>query len=68
MAPGTRLRVGGALVEVTSFTSPCQNIAGSFLRGEFKRISQKLHPGWSRVYARVVEEGLLRVGDPVEVV
>ena len=68
MAPGARLRVGGALVEVTSFTSPCQNIAGSFLGGEFKRISQKLHPGWSRVYARVVEEGLLRVGDPVDVV
>src|SRR5918997_6838712 len=68
VVPGKRLRVGGALVEVTSFTAPCQNIAGSFLRGEFKRISQKVHPGWSRVYARVLEEGLLRVGDRVEVV
>lgn len=68
VAPGTRLRVGGALIEVTSFTTPCKNIAGSFREGEFKRISQKLHPGWSRVYARVVEEGLLRVGDPVEAV
>ena len=29
------------------------------------RISQKAHPGWSRVYARVEEPGWLCIGDPV---
>ena len=68
VVPGVRLRVGGALVEVTSFTSPCRNIADSFRHGEFERISQKLHPGWSRVYAKVLVEGLVRPGDLVEVI
>lgn len=63
--PGTRLRVGGALVEITSYTAPCRTIAGSFAGGEFRRISQTVWPGWSRVYARVLEPGLLKVGDDV---
>jgi MOSC domain-containing protein YiiM len=28
-------------------------------------VSQKTHPGWSRVYARVLVEGLIRRDDPV---
>ena len=35
---------------------------------DFSRISQKRHPGWSRVYARVLVEGHLRPGDPVRLV
>lgn len=67
VAPGSRLRVGGRLLlEVTAYTVPCSNIAGSFAGGAFKRISQKLRPGWSRVYARVLAEGTVREGDPVE--
>jgi MOSC domain-containing protein YiiM len=31
--------------------------------GEYARISQKRHPGWSRVYTRVVREGTIRAGD-----
>jgi len=27
------------------------------------RISQKLHPGESRVYARILREGVIRPGD-----
>ena len=38
---------------------------GSFKDGEFARVSQKRHPGWSRVYARVLVEGTIRQGDPV---
>jgi MOSC domain-containing protein YiiM len=40
---------------------------GSFIEGRFVRIAEKLHPGWSRVYARVLSEGQIRSGDPVEV-
>jgi MOSC domain-containing protein YiiM len=66
--PGVRIRVGDAVVlEVTSFTTPCKTIRRSFLDGRFIRISQKVHPGWSRVYARVISEGDVKLGDPVKV-
>ena len=68
IVPGVRLRVGDeVLLEVASFTNPCKTIKASFTDGEFIRIAQKLHPGWSRVYARVLSEGSIRSGDPVEV-
>ena len=63
---GDRLAVGDHVVlEISGPAPPCNTIAGSFLRGEFKRISDKLHPGWSRLYARVLTEGLVREGAPV---
>ncbi|HEX8282038.1 MAG TPA: MOSC domain-containing protein [Pyrinomonadaceae bacterium] len=68
LAPGARLSLGDeALIEVTSYTSPCKKVAASFREGDFKRISQKLRPGHSRLYARVLRPGRLRVGDPVTV-
>jgi MOSC domain-containing protein YiiM len=67
--PGVKLRVGGQVeLEVTSFTSPCKTIRRSFTDGKFVRISQKVHPGWSRVYARVITEGDVRIGDRVEII
>jgi MOSC domain-containing protein YiiM len=66
--PGTRMALGEeVVVEVTSYTTPCRNIAGSFREGAFTRVSQKLHPGDSRVYARVLRAGWLRTGDSVRV-
>jgi MOSC domain-containing protein YiiM len=66
VAPGTRLRLGDAvLLEITRYTSPCFNIKAAFKDGEFARVSQKRHPGWSRVYARVLQSGAIRRGDPV---
>lgn len=68
IAPGATLKIGDeVLLEVASFTNPCKTIRASFIAGEFIRIAQKLHPGWSRVYARVLQEGQIRFGDPVEV-
>ncbi len=65
--PGVRLRVGNEVVlEVASFTVPCKTIRDSFIDGKFIRISPKLHPGWSRVYARVLAEGEIRFGDSVK--
>ncbi len=64
---GDRLRVGEWVeLEITGYASPCSNIEGSFADGAFKRMSQKLHPGWSRLYARVLAEGTVRAGDAVE--
>jgi MOSC domain-containing protein YiiM len=65
IAPGVQLRAGGVTMEVTAYASPCASIRPSFAGEDSGRISQKLHPGWSRVYARVVEPGELRVGDTV---
>ena len=67
VVPGARIRLGDeVLLEVASFTTPCKTIRDSFTDGRFVRISQKLHPGWSRVYTRVLSEGEIRFGDTVE--
>jgi len=29
------------------------------------RVAQKVHPGWSRLYARVLREGSVQIGDAV---
>ena len=65
MKPGARLMIGQAELEVTDFAAPCRTIASSFAGGRFQRISEKLHPGWSRVYVRVLRAGEVAVGDDV---
>jgi MOSC domain-containing protein YiiM len=69
VVPGVRLKLGEEVVlEVASFAAPCETIKESFIDGRFVRISQKLHPGWSRVCARVLTEGEIHFGDHVEVI
>jgi MOSC domain-containing protein YiiM len=69
VTPGSRLELGaGVLIEVTRYTSPCFNIKPCFADGDFSRVSQKSRPGGSRVYARVLREGLIRQGDTVRLV
>jgi MOSC domain-containing protein YiiM len=69
VVPGARLALGDeALVEITSYTTPCKTIAASFSGGDFKRISQKERPGDSRLYARVIRTGRLAVGQAVRLV
>jgi MOSC domain-containing protein YiiM len=66
MAPGARYRLGDRVViEVTAYTTPCLNIRRHFIGHHYSRVSQKRHPGWSRVYARVLAIGEIRCGDPV---
>lgn len=64
---GARLRLGDSvLLELTRFTTPCQNIAPSFIQGDFQRILVTRSPGDSRIYARVLVPGEVRAGDRVE--
>ena len=63
--PEVRIEIGEVILEVTRAASPCHKIAGAFEHGAFTRVSQKLHPGWSRYYARVLREGIVTVGDRV---
>jgi MOSC domain-containing protein YiiM len=65
VVPGMRLEIGDVRLEVTKYTTPCATIVGSLLGGEIARITQKVHPGWSRVCARVLTPGRVRVGDAV---
>ena len=68
VAPGTVMHLGSQVVlEVTSYTTPCSNIAPSFADGNSNRIHQNRYDGWSRVYARVLQTGAIQVGDQVVV-
>jgi MOSC domain-containing protein YiiM len=65
LAPGAEVRVGDVRLAITRYASPCLNIRDSFVAGDFTRVSQKRHAGWSRLCARVVAGGVVHVGDPV---
>jgi MOSC domain-containing protein YiiM len=68
LVPGIRLKLGESLVlEITSYTTPCKLIATSFADGDSLRISPKTHPGWARLYARVLEPGPVAIADQVKV-
>lgn len=67
LVPGRELQVGDVRLAVTGYAVPCANIRGSFTGEHFPRISQKVHPGWSRVYCRVVVPGTIRPGELVRV-
>lgn len=67
--PGTRLKVGESLVlEIASYTTPCKSIGPSFTGGQSSRISHKTNPGWARLYARVLEPGMVGIGDVVRLI
>ncbi len=66
VTPGQKLSLGEeVLIEITSYTTPCNSIPESFVGGAYQRISQRLHPGYSRVYARVLRPGRIRIGQLV---
>tara|TARA_B100000287_G_scaffold63710_1_gene55295 strand:- start:1584 stop:2063 length:480 start_codon:yes stop_codon:yes gene_type:complete len=65
LQPGSQLNVGNALIEITSPAPPCRTIQNSFSKGNFSRISEKKHPGWSRWYARVLREAQVYTEDSV---
>jgi MOSC domain-containing protein YiiM len=54
-------------IEIISYAEPCRRNAQWFVEANYKRISQKVHPGWSRLYARVVSEGVIRRGDLIDI-
>lgn len=68
VTPGSRILLGPVELEVTGYASPCKTIRRSFTGEYFNRISQKLFPGWSRVYTRVMRTGAIQVGDPVTLI
>jgi MOSC domain-containing protein YiiM len=66
LQPGTRLKLGdGVEISITKFTQPCRNIRGSFADGDYRRVDEEICHGQSRLYARVLTEGVVKVGDEV---
>jgi MOSC domain-containing protein YiiM len=66
--PGARLYLGDAVIlEITRYTTPCNNLIPYFVGGDYSRVAQKRYPGWSRLYARVLQTGVLQVGDRVRI-
>jgi len=66
LQPGATLQVGPDVqLEVTSYCAPCEWNARWFRDGDIMRISQRKNLGWSRLYARVLQPGMVRPGDEV---
>lgn len=62
---GDRLRVGSVVLEVTAPRIPCVTLAARMGDPAFvKRFRQAERPG---LYCRVIEEGVVRAGEPVTV-
>jgi MOSC domain-containing protein YiiM/GNAT superfamily N-acetyltransferase len=65
---GAQLAIGEELLlEIAAPANPCDVIKHVFVRGKSGRISILLHPDDSRMYARVLREGVVREGDPIRV-
>ena len=68
LKPGDLLQVGPEVrLKIMSYTSPCDKNAQWFRDRDYKRVSQKMNPGWSRLYAKVLCEGVVRPGDEVTI-
>jgi MOSC domain-containing protein YiiM len=68
VTPGTRWQIGHEVeIEITHYTTPCNKNSRWFVDGDISQMNQQIYPGRSRVYARVISEGAIRVGDQFEV-
>jgi MOSC domain-containing protein YiiM len=66
LRPGARVRIGTVLCELSAWATPCRKIDRFFV-GRSERIGHDRHPGWARVYAWVLEPGVVITGDEVVV-
>ena len=65
VTPGRRFQLGSVSIEITEYTAPCYKIGAYFKDEDFTRIDQEKNPGWSRVYARIVDSGELSLNENV---
>ena len=57
---------GGQLTGSVKFRMVRAKLRAAFLDGAHSRVSEARHPGWSRVYARVLAPGEIATGDRIE--
>jgi hypothetical protein len=63
--PGSQLRIGNMLCEVSLYALPCSKNSAWFVGGDFERMHHRREAGVSRVYASVLEPGRIDSGDAV---
>jgi MOSC domain-containing protein YiiM len=67
--PGTRVRIGEVLCDISSYAVPCKQLADLFVDRDFNRIhhDRDLENATAscRVYATVLERGNIAAGDPI---
>ena len=61
---GDRFRVGSALFEVSEPRQPCSTFAAAHGRADLPKVFADA--GWSGIYFRVLEPGVIEAGDTVE--
>ncbi len=64
LRPGARVLIGEVLCELSAWAEPCRK-NDQWFTGRSDRIDHGRHPGWSRIYAWVLEGGTITTGDPV---
>ncbi len=69
LVPGSQLHLGPQIqIEITDYAAPCRKNMRWFSDRRFSRISQRHYPGSSRLYARVLQGGVVTTGDQVQAV
>lgn len=63
--PGMPYRIGQVTGTISSYAVPCGKNARWFHDRKPIRMSQDVHPGWSRLYSDVVSGGTIAAGDEV---
>ena len=63
---GEKISVGDVELEIVSAASPCYKIADSFIDGNFNRFSDKINPGDTRWYCRVLNGGDIKISSEVD--
>jgi len=67
--PGTRVRIGDVLCDISSYAVPCKQLAELFVDRDFNRIHHdrdlENRTASCRVYATVIERGNIAAGDTV---
>lgn len=67
--PGVLMRIGEEVcIELTGYADPCPDLLPYFTNGANHLIDQEKYPGWSRLYARVLQPGTIKVADTVKVI
>jgi MOSC domain-containing protein YiiM len=67
LRPGSRLRIGSVIAEVSFEATPCAKQTRWFSDGDFGLIDYSRNPRWTRWYAWVREPGEVATGDDVVV-
>ena len=61
LRPGALVAIGDdLLLELSSYAIPCAKNAPWFAGGDFRRMAQDRHPGWSRLSGTVLRPGTVR--------